>query len=283
MEASIGAPATASAPGSPADIAARIDRLSINRLHVLAVALCAAAMFVDGLELTVAGVFATVFNAKNGVSANELALLLGGGGLGMAIGAPIFGKLGDKLGRRWTLTIALLFFGALSIGCGAAPGITWLTGARFLASFAIGAFQPLMAAYLVDVLPPRSRGRFILYTSVVAGFGSATPMFIARHFMGIVGFPIEGWRMPLYIGGAGAILAGLLILWLLPESPRWLAAVGKAAKADLLMQRFERWAKNKPSAIEPAHVSPPPVSADAETAGSSGEAVRLGRGHELCH
>ena len=50
---------------------------------------------------------------------------------------------------------------------------------------------------------------------------------------------LEGWRWGFLLGGAGAACGGLFFLTL-PESPRWLAAVGRPEEAWAVWRRFER-------------------------------------------
>src|SRR3954468_22490116 len=107
-------------PASPLpahDIAARMDRLPVTRLHGLAMLICALGMMLDTLEMSFGGVLATVLSAPPApVSATELSLLLAAVFVGAVIGAPALGWWADRRGRRRALVALLTWIAATSLG-----------------------------------------------------------------------------------------------------------------------------------------------------------------------
>jgi MFS family permease len=89
-----------------------------------------------------------------------------------AAATPLWGKLGDRLGRKRLLEVSLAMFLAASALCGAAQSITWLIVARAVQGTAAGGLMTLAMAAVGDLVSPRERGRYQGY--IVATFAVAT-------------------------------------------------------------------------------------------------------------
>jgi MFS family permease len=76
------------------------------------------------------------------------------------VAAPVYGRLGDVLGRKRLLFVALGVFVAASVLCASAPTLLVLTGARVLQGFGGGGLMTLSQALVGEAVPPRQRGRF---------------------------------------------------------------------------------------------------------------------------
>lgn len=139
--------------------------------------------------------------------------------LGAAIGGTLLGNLGDRIGRSRAMGVSILFY-SLFAGLGAfvaAP--TQMLLLRFLVGLGVGGVWPNAVALVAECWPHAAR-------PTVAGIlGAAINVGILS--LSILGqlHPItaESWR---WIFGIAAIPAalGLLVLALLPESPKWLAS-----------------------------------------------------------
>jgi putative MFS transporter len=227
-------------PASAGDIAARMDRLPVTRLHVLAMLICALGMMLDTLEMAFGGVLAAVFSAPPApVPAGELALLLSAVFIGAMLGAPALGWWADRRGRRGTLAGLLLWIAVVSFGAALAHGVAALTLSRFLCGLALGGYPPIVIAYLTDLLPPRRRATLIFYSLAPSLLGAPAAIFLVRWLTPLMPYGLEGWRWGFVAGGVGAVVSGLLFL-ALPESPRWLQARGRTPQAEADCQAFER-------------------------------------------
>lgn len=237
----------------PTDIGARMDRLPVTKLHVLAMLICALGMMLDTFEMAFGGVLATVLSAPPAtVPAGDLALLLAAVFIGAMIGAPMLGWWADRHGRRTALIALLLWIAAASLGAALAHGTAALTFFRFLGGLALGGYPPIVIAYLTDLLPPRRRGTLIFGSLALSLLGPPAAIFLVRWLTPLQPLGLEGWRWGFIVGGGGAALAGLLFL-ALPESPRWLQARGHAATAEAGCAAFERSrALGTPSGALPA-------------------------------
>jgi EmrB/QacA subfamily drug resistance transporter len=89
-----------------------------------------------------------------------------------AAATPLWGKLGDRHGRKRLLEIALTVFVATSVLCGAAQDIAQLIALRFAQGVAAGGLMSLAMAAVGDLVSPRERGRYQGY--IAATFAVAT-------------------------------------------------------------------------------------------------------------
>ena len=253
-------------PASGAAIAARLDRLPLTGLHVGILALATLGLAADIGEVALSNTFAAILAAPpTGASRGEIALLLAAVFAGGAIGAPAFGWWGDRAGRRAALQIALAVVTLSSLAVAASPSIAAMTAFRFVSGLALGAYPPLTAAYLADTLPPQRRGVLMMLCAAFAFLGAPAMILLIRWLTPLAPLGVDGWRWALITGAAlAAVTAGLL--WLVPESPRWLAALGRSGDAERGCRRFEASAGVAPIDVPQL----PRAAAAADAPASSG-------------
>ena len=107
---------------------------------------------------------------------------------------PLWGKLGDRHGRKRLLEIALAVFVAASALCGAAQDITQLIVLRAVQGAAAGGLMTLAMARVGDLVAPRERGRYQGY--IAATFAVAT---IVGPLIGGVLVDHASWRWVFYV------------------------------------------------------------------------------------
>lgn len=249
------------------EIAAQLDRAPLTRLHWLILAACALGLMFDVIEAALGNALAAVFSGPPyHVQSGELSLLLASVFIGGAVGAPLFGWLADRRGRRLMLTCGLLLLAGASVWAAASRDIADLTASRLLSGLAIGAYPPLMVAYLSDVLPPRRRGALIMLVGAFGFLGAPIVVILIRWLTPLQPLGLEGWRWALLIGAIGAAAIAVLFL-LLPESPRWLAAAGRNQDAAAALARF----RHAPDSIggEPPDIRSSDASSTAQVSASS--------------
>jgi putative MFS transporter len=102
---------------------------------------------------------------------------------------------------------------------------------------ALAAFPPLMWTYLADTLPPTLRGRTMMICAAVGGCGAIFAPMLSNLFSTVPVLGLDGWRTTLGFGGLGGILVAATTA-VLPESPRWLEAMGRSDSARAACDRF---------------------------------------------
>jgi putative MFS transporter len=190
-------------------------------------------MFFDGFDIYIAGTVLGV-TLKSGFSTlAENALFISATFFGMMLGSFGTGFLGDRYGRRFSYQFNLLLFGVASLAAAFAPNMTILILCRFAMGLGLGAENVVGYSTMTEFVPARSRGKYLGLMAVCVVSGLPVALLVASFVV-----PMFGWRAMFVLGGIGA-----LVVWYmrknLPESPRWLEAVGRREEAEALMQKIE--------------------------------------------
>jgi len=140
----------------------------------------------------------------------------------------------DAVGRRKALLWSDAVFALSAVMMAVSQNVTTLLAGRFLVGLAVGLASVIAPVYISEASPPSVRARLISVNAVMICFGQFASY--AVNFA-LVGAP-DNWRWMLGVAGAPAIMQWLG-LFLVPESPSWLAMHGQleSAKTALLMLR----------------------------------------------
>ncbi|KAK8508842.1 hypothetical protein V6N13_090795 [Hibiscus sabdariffa] len=167
-----------------------------------------------------------------GLSVAEFSLFGSILSIGGILGAVVSGKITDLLGRKRTMWILNLFYisGWLAIAFAKVP---WLLNlGRLSLGFTKGISSYLVLVYIAEITTKNVRGRFSAIVPLMVSWGLS--------FMYVVGSFVH-WRTLALIATIPGLLQ-LLFLFFIPESPRWLAKVGrdKELEAALLSLRGDK-------------------------------------------
>jgi SP family arabinose:H+ symporter-like MFS transporter len=168
--------------------------------------------------------------------------------VGCLVGALISGALSDRFGRKKLLILAAFLFTGTGILTALAPSFAFFVANRLLGGVAIGLASNLSPMYIAELSPAEMRGRFVSVNQLTIVIGilaaqlanwliaepvpaGATAADILASWNGQV-----GWR---WMFGAEAVPAFLffVLMFLVPESPRWLVKNGRAPEAEKVLGR----------------------------------------------
>jgi len=220
-------------------ISAKLDAQPVTRLHILIAFVVAIAFSLDLVEVAMGNALSTIFSAKYNLSARELSAFLASVYIGAVFGAPLFGWAADHLGVRKTLTGVLLWLSLSSVLVATASSSFGLTGSRFLSGLALGAYPPLMIAYLSEITPTRQRGFIIFLVCTIAYLGPPIAILSVRTLTAVSASALgmEGWKWPFAVASLASLVASLLFMTF-PESPRWLEAHCAHSAAERAFNQF---------------------------------------------
>ncbi len=169
--------------------------------------------------------------------------------IGCLMGAILAGVLSDKFGRKRLLLLSGFLFALTSIGTGMAGVFTEFVIWRILGGVAIGLASNLSPMYIAEVSPASVRGKLVSINQLTIVIGilaaqftnwliarpvlpEATSLDILNSWNGQV-----GWRWMFGVTAVPALFF-FLCMFLVPESPRWLAKSGKHEKAQAVLARI---------------------------------------------
>lgn len=152
--------------------------------------------------------------------------------LGGLLGALLAGPVSTKYGRRIALLATTVFFVLGPIAETFAPGIPVLALGRFLSGVGSGAAIVVGPIYVSEIAPPASRGFFGAFTQVMTNVGILLSQSLG-YFWSYASF----WRLIFAVAGIIGALE-FLGLFLVPESPIWLAEHRSLSQARRVLQRI---------------------------------------------
>ncbi|MCC3284075.1 MULTISPECIES: MDR family MFS transporter [Arthrobacter] len=180
------------------------------------------AMLLSALNQTILGTaLPTIVGELNG--ANLMLWVITAFILASTVMMPIYGKLGDLMGRKYLLVAAILIFLAGSVVGALSPDMTWLIVARVIQGIGAGGLMILSQAIIADVVPARERGKYMGWMGGVFAFSSVVGPLIG-------GWLTEGpgWRWAFWFNIPVGVLALLGALFFLKQR-----AVPSRPKIDL--------------------------------------------------
>src|SRR6201987_3806559 len=126
---------------------------------------------------------------------------------------PLYGKLGDLLGRKRVLQSAVVLFLVGSALCGLAASMTTLIAFRAVQGLGAGGLIVLTQATVGDIVPPRERGR---YQGIFGGvFGISS---VAGPLIGGLVVEHVSWRWVFYVNLPIGLVALVVLAFTLPNA-----------------------------------------------------------------
>jgi MFS transporter, putative metabolite:H+ symporter len=239
---------------SAGSIAARLNRLAPTRAHREATVVAGIGTFFDIFDIFLTGVLSTVLIEEFHLGRSALPPILASSFVGMFVGALALGWIADRVGRRTAFLVNLAIYSGFTLAGAFSSSATMLIFTRFMAGIGIGAELVLVDTYLGELLPPSHRGRYTAWAYTLGFVGVPAAGFLARVLVPTAPLGVDGWRWMFVAGSLGAVIVwGLRAR--LPESPRWLASVGRLDEADAIVTRFERETHSLPP-LAPALEAP---------------------------
>lgn len=174
---------------------------------------------------------------------------------GTVAGSIIWGVLADVFGRRASILLSAVMFVGTSI-CGAMPDFWWNVGMCFMMGAAAGGLLPVVYALLAETMPSKHRG----WSLVLVGGLGAVGGYLASSSSSAWLQPQFGWRIMWFLN----LPTGLILIALsgfIPESAKFLAAIGRTDAAHAVMKRFGSVVREKPETPDDHHhvLTAPPV------------------------
>ena len=159
--------------------------------------------------------------------------------VGCIFGAAVAGTLSDRLGRKRVLLMAAVLFTVSAIGSAVPRTLLEFIVARILGGFGVGAASMLSPLYIAEVAPARIRGRLVSLNQLAIIGGMVVVYFVNAYVasLGNESWNVEhGWR---WMFGSETLPAVLffVLLFGVPESPRWLTKQNRGAEALAILAR----------------------------------------------
>ncbi|KAG6646529.1 hypothetical protein I3843_Q031600 [Carya illinoinensis] len=162
--------------------------------------------------------------------------------IGGIIGSLLNGKIADSIGRKGAMWFSDIFSFAGWLAVAFAKNAWWLDLGRLSIGIGVGIICFVVPVYIAEITPKNIRGQFTSAAQLMICCGISLMYFIGN---------LVSWRT-LSLIGAIPCLVQIVGLFFVPESPRWLAKIGKEHELKAALQRLR--GKNADISLEAADI-----------------------------
>jgi AAHS family 4-hydroxybenzoate transporter-like MFS transporter len=226
---------TGAGGSSTLDVAKFLQGLPFGRFHIQLLLICSVVTFFDGLDFALIAYTLPYIREQMELTSDQMGLISSAAVLGQMIGSLGGSYVADLVGRRPVILICTVLSAVLTFATGLASSPDMLVALRFVSGLAIGGLLAPAWAINLEAMPPGRRATAV--TVIMLGFslGGATAAPLTNFLA-----PAYGWEMVFYTCGAMTLVLAGVLIFTLPESARWLVAVGATRERIVpLLRRFD--------------------------------------------
>jgi len=227
--------ANGNAGGATLDVSKFLGELSFTRFHVRLLIICSLVTFFDGLDFSLISFTMPDLSRAMNLSRDQIGNVGAFGNAGQMVGSLIGSYIADVVGRRPVVLWCTFLSAILTFATGFAETYDSLLALRVVGGMAIGGLLAPAWAINIESMPVGKKATSV--TIIMLGFSAGGAM--AGQVTNWLA-PNYGWQGVFFFAGATTLLLAILLLFVMPESVRWLAAKGKsAARIEPLVRRFD--------------------------------------------
>jgi SP family xylose:H+ symportor-like MFS transporter len=160
--------------------------------------------------------------------------------VGCLVGAFASDFCSERLGRKASMAIAALLFLACSVGTAIPESFAVFIVFRIVGGMGVGLASMVVPMYIAEIAPAEKRGALVAYNQLAIVIGIVVVYFV-NYFIALQGDAVWnlnlGWR---YMFGSETIpsVLYLVLIFMIPESPRWLVSKGRDGEAEMVLRQF---------------------------------------------
>jgi MFS transporter, PHS family, inorganic phosphate transporter len=203
----------------------QLDNAKMNKFQLKIMFVSGMGFFTDAYDLFVIGIVVALLKTEWHLSTNQVSWVNSATLLASAVGAILFGRVADMLGRKRIYGYEVLILAAGAIASAFSPNYTFLLVSRIVLGIGIGGDYPVSATIMSEYSGKQTRGRMVGLVFAMQGAGLIVGPLVAAILLGSGLSDNITWRILL---GLGAI-PGLAVFYLrrqIHETPRFAMAGG---------------------------------------------------------
>jgi MFS family permease len=208
-----------------------LDDAKINRFQLKIMFVSGMGFFTDAYDLFVIGIVVSLLKTEWSLSTSQVSWINSATLLASAVGAIVFGRVADILGRKKIYGYEVLILAAGALASALSPNYTFLLVTRIILGIGIGGDYPVSATIMSEYSGKQSRGRMVGLVFAMQGAGLIVGPLVAALLLGSGLSSDYTWRILLALGA----IPGLAVFYLrrqIHETPRFAMAGGAADEAE---------------------------------------------------
>jgi MFS transporter, PHS family, inorganic phosphate transporter len=226
---------TSAAPPADSDIFQSLDDSHVTKAQLKIMFISGMGFFTDAYDLFVIGIVVSLLKTQWSLSTTQVSWLNSSTLLASAVGAIVFGRVADMLGRKriYGFEVLILAIGALASAF--APNYTFLLVCRIVLGIGIGGDYPVSATIMSEYSGKRDRGKMVGLVFAMQGAGIIFGPLFASALLGSGLSNDHVWRILLAFGA----VPGMAVFYMrrrIHETPRFAMAGGAADEAQAAIE-----------------------------------------------
>ncbi|HEX3565023.1 MAG TPA: MFS transporter, partial [Acidimicrobiales bacterium] len=219
------------APTVPPNLLKALDESKVSPFQWKIMFVSGMGFFTDAYDLFVIGIVVTLLKPEWNLSTGQVSLLNSATLAASAVGAIVFGRIADILGRKkiYGYEVLILAIGALASAF--APNYTFLLISRIILGIGIGGDYPVSATIMSEYSGKQTRGKMVGLVFAMQGAGLVVGPLVASVLLAS-GISVDYiWRILLALGA----IPGLAVFYMrrqIQETPRFAIAGGAHEEAE---------------------------------------------------
>jgi AAHS family 4-hydroxybenzoate transporter-like MFS transporter len=245
------------AQGRTIDVERLVDDQQITSFNWMLVITCFIVTLIDGYDIAALPAAGPFFVRDwHLASPADLIYAFSATNFGVLFGAPLFGWIGDRFGRKPAIILSLVTFGLFTLVLVGADSTWYLTWTRFLTGFGIGGVVANTIALNAEMAPRRVRATFIILMFIGTTLGGIFPPMVANNLVAT-----HGWQLIFWIGGILPLVIAAICAFVLPESIKFLVldpsrreqtiAIARKIEPSLVVGPDDRFVSSRESETKP--------------------------------
>ncbi|HEX8964841.1 MAG TPA: MFS transporter [Patescibacteria group bacterium] len=212
-------------------LSAALDEAPLSVFHFKALFTSGMGFFTDAYDLFIIGIAVVLIKEQWHLNTTQVSLLGSATLLATLLGAFVFGRIADLMGRKAVYGLEATIMAVAAIASAFAPNFYWLVLFRFLLGLGIGGDYPVSAVIMSEYSNRVNRGFLVSLVFSMQALGLVIGPMVALTLL-VSGISHDlAWRIMLGLGALPAI-AVIQLRRSMPESPRFVARVkGDLSKA----------------------------------------------------
>jgi MFS transporter, PHS family, inorganic phosphate transporter len=209
----------------------QLDSAKINKFQLKIMFVSGMGFFTDAYDLFVIGIVVALLKTEWSLSTSQVSWINSATLLASAVGAIVFGRVADILGRKKIYGYEVLILAAGAIASAFSPNYTFLLISRIILGIGIGGDYPVSATIMSEYSGKQTRGRMVGLVFAMQGAGLIVGPLVAAILLGSGISDNYTWRILLALGA----IPGLAVFYLrrkIQETPRFAAAGGAHEEAE---------------------------------------------------